>query len=70
MKRVLCITASMNAGGAETFLMKIYRCIDKSKYQMDFCVTTKENFYENEIRLLGGKIYHIPALFSFLTSQC
>lgn len=62
MKRVLCILSNMNAGGAETFLMKIYRQIDRDLYQMDFCINTKEKcFYENEIQSLGGKIYRIPA---------
>ena len=61
MKRVLCITANMNTGGAETFLMKIYRRLDKSKYQMDFCVSAKNNYYEKEIHLLGGEVYYIPA---------
>ena len=52
----------MNAGGAETFLMKMYRSIDRSKYQMDFCINTNnECFYEDEIKNLGGKIYRIPA---------
>ena len=49
-------------GGAETFLMKIYRVIDKEKYQMDFIVSTKEEgFYDNEIKRLGGRIYYVPA---------
>ncbi len=56
MKRVLCIVGSMDAGGAETFLMKIYRKLDKAKYQMDFCVT-KLGFYDEEIKELGGNIY-------------
>ena len=61
MKRGLCIVSIMNPGGAETFLMKIYRMIDRSKYQMDFCeCTDKEGFYDDEIRSLGGKIYNIP----------
>lgn len=52
----------MNAGGAETFLMKIYRQIDRTKYQMDFCINMSEKcFYEDEILSLGGKIYRIPA---------
>lgn len=52
----------MNAGGAETFLMKIYRRIDRTKYQMDFCINMSEKcFYEDEILSLGGKIYRIPA---------
>lgn len=61
MKRLLCIVSSMDRGGAETFLMKIYRQLDKSKYQMDFCVSKKESgFYDNEIKDLGGKIFYIP----------
>ena len=62
MKRLLCILSGMNAGGAETFLMKIYRRIDRTKYQMDFCINMSEKcFYEDEILSLGGKIYRIPA---------
>ena len=52
----------MNAGGAETYLMKIYRDIDRSSYQMDFCINVKEKcFYEDEINSLGGKIFRIPS---------
>lgn len=58
-KRVLCIVSGMNRGGAETFLMKIYRALDKNKYQMDFCVTT-EGVYDEEIKAMGGKIFMIP----------
>lgn len=62
MKRLLCIVSAMNAGGAETFLMKIYRKLDRSLYQMDFCVNiTEKGFYDDEIYSLGGRIYHIPA---------
>jgi glycosyltransferase involved in cell wall biosynthesis len=60
MKRLLCIVSAMNIGGAETFLMKIYRCIDKTQYQMDFCVNSEVNFYSSEILKLGGKIHSIP----------
>lgn len=62
MKRLLCILSSMNAGGAETFLMKVYRNLDRTRYQMDFCVNVKEPcFYEDEISSLGGRIYRIPS---------
>lgn len=61
MKRLLCIVTNMNTGGAETFLMKIYRQLDRTKYQMDFCICNQNhNFYEDEIRRLGGVIYHLP----------
>ena len=50
----------MSAGGAETFLMKVYRALDKSKYQMDFAVATDQKcFYDDEIIKMGGKIYPI-----------
>lgn len=62
MKRVLCIISTMNAGGAETFLMKLYHRLDKTKYQMDFCINVFDKcFYEEEILALGGKIYRIPS---------
>ena len=61
MKRLLCIISNMNTGGAETFLMKIYRAIDKTQYQMDFCTNGNGDcFYKDEIEKLGGKIYCIP----------
>lgn len=62
MKRVLCLISGMNSGGAETFLMKLYRKIDRNFYQMDFCVNIKEEgFYDKEILEMGGRIYHIPS---------
>ena len=60
MKRLLCIVSSMNQGGAETFLMKVYRQLDKTKYQMDFCVSdNNKGFYDDEIISMGGKIFNI-----------
>lgn len=62
MKRLLCVLSSMNAGGAETFLMKIYRQLDRNRYQMDFCVNVPDKcFYEDEIMSMGGRVYRIPA---------
>jgi glycosyltransferase involved in cell wall biosynthesis len=50
----------MNVGGAETFLMKVYRQLDKTKYQMDFAVGISEKgHYDDEIIALGGSIYHV-----------
>lgn len=62
MKRLLCLTSNVNAGGAETFLMKVYRRLDRSRYQMDFCINVPQKcFYEEEILSMGGRIYRIPA---------
>jgi len=69
VKRLLCILSNMNAGGAETFLMKIYRTIDRSKYQFDFCLCISEKgFYDDEIEALGGRIYHITAKTKSISS--
>ena len=62
MKRLLCIISNMNAGGAETFLMKIHRTIDRTQYQMDYCTNGNGDcFYKNEIEKLGGKIFCVPS---------
>lgn len=61
MKKILCVLSSLNVGGAETFLMKLYRNMDKTKYQFDFCVGGEEKGnYESEIESLGGRIWHVP----------
>lgn len=58
--RILHVLGSLNMGGAETFIMNIYRNIDRSKYQFDFIVHGNQiGQYEKEILSLGGKIYHI-----------
>lgn len=56
MKKLLVITNTMNQGGAETFLMKIYRKLDKSKYQFDFYIMGGEGYYDKEIINLGGNV--------------
>lgn len=68
MKRILCIVGGMNAGGAETFLMKVYRDMDKTKYQMDFAVAIADKgYYDDEIIALGGKIHHVtPKSLGFI----
>lgn len=62
MVRVLHCFGAMNIGGAETLIMNIYRKIDKSKIQFDFLVFNKDKgFFDDEIRSLGGKIYHLDS---------
>lgn len=59
MQRLLCIVGGMNRGGAETFLMKLYRQLDRTRYQMDFCVASHTpGDYDEEIRQLGGRILY------------
>lgn len=58
-KRALIISPSMDKGGAETFIMKVYREMDKSKYQFDFYLMCDyKSAYEDEIKSLGGKVFH------------
>lgn len=59
--RVLNVLGTTNIGGAESRVMELYRALDKSKVQFDFLVhTDKEGQYSEEIRRLGGRIYHVP----------
>ena len=59
--RVLHVLGSLNAGGAESRIMDIYRHIDRSKIQFDFAVhTSKKCFFTDEVLELGGKIYTLP----------
>lgn len=52
---------SPNIGGIESFIMNIYRNIDRSKIQFDFlCFSPKIPFSE-EITKLGGKIYYLKS---------
>ena len=60
--RILHVFGSLNIGGAETLIMNLYRNMDRSKIQFDFIVhTDKIGFYEEEIKKLGGKIYHLSS---------
>lgn len=59
--RVLQIFGSLNMGGAETRMMDIYRGLDREKYAFDFLtMDLSEQYYEAEIRNLGGRIFKIP----------
>ena len=62
MKRILHIVYSMEMGGIQSFIMNIYRHIDRNKIQFDFLVrVNKKCYYDDEINKLGGKIYYIPS---------
>lgn len=56
----------MNLGGIETFLMTLYRNIDRTKVQFDFLVHRNEKgFFDDEIQSLGGNIMRIRPLNPF-----
>ncbi|MEF9985347.1 MAG: glycosyltransferase family 1 protein [Clostridia bacterium] len=56
--RILQCVVKMDIGGAESFIMNLYRKIDKSKVQFDF-LTSLPGMYDEEIKKLGGKIFRI-----------
>ena len=68
MIRVLHILQGVDAGGAETYVMNLYREIDRSVLQFDFAVQKPGGFYEEEIKELGGNIYVLPH-FKFINSH-
>ena len=61
MIRVLHIMGSLNRGGLETFVMNVYRQIDRERIQFDFLLTQDASGgYEEEAAAMGARIYHIP----------
>ena len=67
--RVLQVVTKMDRGGLETMLMNYYRRIDRNKVQFDFLVHREERgAYDDEIELLGGKIYRLPRLVPWSVS--
>ena len=59
--RVLHYVGIMNRGGMETFIMNLYRNIDRSEIQFDFAVHgDRAGDFEKEISALGGKFYYFP----------
>lgn len=56
----------MNRRGAETFIMNVYRKIDRSKVQFDFLVYSNDKQdYEDEINSLGGRVIHMSCSSGF-----
>lgn len=61
MIRVLHVIGSLNNGGSQAMVMSLYRNIDRKKIQFDFITDRKdENFYAEEIKKLGGRIFYMP----------
>jgi len=56
--KVLHIVGSMDRGGVETWLMRMFRVIDLNKIQFSFCcLGDRPGEYSEEISARGGKIY-------------
>ncbi|GAA0827190.1 glycosyltransferase family 1 protein [Clostridium tertium] len=58
--RVLMVNYKMQCAGIESFIMNMYRNIDREKVKIDFLVHYSERqFYDDEIERMGGKIYRL-----------
>lgn len=66
MIRVLHVVSIMDRGGMESYIMNIYRCIDRTTMQFDFLVHhAKKGAFEDEINALGGNVYRTTFLDDF-----
>ena len=61
MKKILIVGMTEGYGGIETFVMNVFRTLDKKEYQIDFEKSQDKIAYEDEIKKLGGTIYRITA---------
>ena len=57
--RILHCVAGISRGGYETYIMNLYRNIDRTKVQFDFLYSFG-GVYRKEILDMGGRIYKIP----------
>lgn len=58
--RILNVVPNMRAAGIESFIMNVYRNIDRDKVQFDFLVhNQRREFFDDEIEKLGGRIYRL-----------
>lgn len=59
--RVLQVVTAMSLGGIQSFVMNVYRNIDRDAIQFDFLYhRTGQFYYDDEIANMGGKIYRAP----------
>lgn len=63
MIRVLQVVTDMNMGGIESFLMNLYRNVDREAVQFDFLMHRKApSYFDEEILALGGRIHRLPPI--------
>ncbi len=60
--RVLQVLGNLGYGGIESFLMNVYRHIDRDKIQFDFLVRSDDNGEKiQEIEHMGGRVFFSPS---------
>ena len=55
--RVLHVLTGLSSGGAESFIMNMYRNMDRSKVQFDFLLRSTDNIYREELEKMGSNVY-------------
>lgn len=61
--KILVVLSGLNAGGAETMFINLYRKIDKEKYAFDFLVfSDADGFYSEEIKKDGCRIFLMASI--------
>lgn len=59
---ILHILSQLEKNGTETFVMNVFRRIDKNKYKFDFLIfSDKDGGYCQEVIEHGGNIYRLPS---------
>lgn len=62
-KRILQVVTYMDMGGIESFLMNLYRSIDRNVVQFDFLMHREvPTYFDAEIESLGGRIHRLPPI--------
>ncbi|MBQ3664770.1 MAG: glycosyltransferase family 1 protein [Lachnospiraceae bacterium] len=58
-RKVLHVLYSLNSGGAESFILNVYRNIDRSKVGFDFLLRSPHSneAYLEEVKEMGSKVY-------------
>lgn len=63
MIRIMQFPGTMLYGGVGSVVMNIYRNIDRTKIQFDFCVPREgDGPLDDEIRSMGGRIFKVPQM--------
>ena len=62
MYRILHVLDSLEYGGAQAFIMNIYRNIDRTEFQFDFLLhRNAPKSYLDEVKQLGGQVFFTAA---------
>ena len=66
MMRVLQVVSVMDVGGMESYIMNLYRNLDRTQIQFDFLVHhSRRGVFEDEIEALGGHVFHTSLMDDF-----